>query len=218
MCCFASPADDSDHAVDLAVLGIEKHRIELNSSTFDAWLTEQSPDIVMFDRFMMEEQFGWRVEKFAPKAIRILDMEDVHCLRDARHRAVKAGRPVTELEWQTDMAFREIASLLRCDLTLVISEYEMTWLQDNFRLIDQRSCTCRLCLVRPIGRSKLSMSVNTSSRSATFVMLRTGMPCCSYVSYGRTSVVSSHLQSFMFTALTRLRKQRSWITRALVSG
>ncbi|MEC9409953.1 MAG: glycosyltransferase [Pseudomonadota bacterium] len=129
---FASPADDSDHAVNLAAMDIEKHRIELNSSTFDTWLTEQSPDIVMFDRFMMEEQFGWRVEKFAPKALRILDMEDVHCLRDARHRAIKAGRPVTELEWQTDMAFREIASLLRCDLTLVISEYEMSWLQDNF--------------------------------------------------------------------------------------
>ena len=30
------------------------------------------------------------------------------------------------------MAFREIAALLRSDLTLVISEYEMRWLQDSF--------------------------------------------------------------------------------------
>ena len=164
---FASPADDSDHAVDLAAMGIEKHRIELNSSTFDTWLTEQAPDIVMFDRFMMEEQFGWRVEKFAPMALRILDMEDVHCLRDARHRAVKAGRPVTELQWQTDMAFREIASLLRCDLTLVISEYEMTWLQDNFPVDPSKI----LYLPFMLGQSNKSQDLKSFREREHFVSI-----------------------------------------------
>ena len=162
---FASPADDSDHAVDLASMGIEKHRIELNSSTFDCWLTEQSPDIVMFDRFMMEEQFGWRVEKFAPKALRVLDMEDVHCLRDARHRAVKAGRPVTELEWQTDMAFREIAALLRSDLTLVISEYEMRWLQDSFPIDPAK------LVYLPFMLRQFSQNVKTFSEREHFVSI-----------------------------------------------
>ena len=129
---FASPAEDSAHAIDLESIGIEKHSIRLNCSSFDEWVRTQSPDVVMFDRFMMEEQFGWRVEKHVPDALRLLDMEDVHCLRDARHRAVKAGRNLSADDWHTDMAFREIASILRCDLTLVISEFEMNWLQDHF--------------------------------------------------------------------------------------
>lgn len=129
---FASPAEDSTHAIDLESIGIEKHSIRLNCSSFDEWVRAQSPDVVMFDRFMMEEQFGWRVEKHVPNAVRLLDMEDVHCLRDARHRAVKAGRKLSADDWHTDMAFREIASILRCDLTLVISEFEMTWLQYHF--------------------------------------------------------------------------------------
>ena len=39
------------------------------------------PDIVVFDRFISEEQFGWRVAKYAPNALRILDTEDLHSLR-----------------------------------------------------------------------------------------------------------------------------------------
>ena len=41
----------------------------------------------MFDRFMMEEQFGWRVDKHCPNALKILDTEDLQCLRNARHVA-----------------------------------------------------------------------------------------------------------------------------------
>jgi hypothetical protein len=33
---------------------------------------------VLFDRFMMEEQFGWRVAENCPNALRILDTEDLH--------------------------------------------------------------------------------------------------------------------------------------------
>jgi hypothetical protein len=43
-----------------------------------------NPDIVVFDRYMTEEQFGWRVIKNCPKALRILDTEDLHFLRKAR--------------------------------------------------------------------------------------------------------------------------------------
>ena len=32
-------------------------------------------------RFMTEEQYGWRVEAACPRAVRILDTEDLHCLR-----------------------------------------------------------------------------------------------------------------------------------------
>jgi hypothetical protein len=36
---------------------------------------------VLFDRFMIEEQFGWRVAENCPDALRVLDTEDLHCLR-----------------------------------------------------------------------------------------------------------------------------------------
>jgi len=92
----------------------------------------------MFDRFMMEEQFGWRVEKHCPDALRILDSEDLHFLRHARHAAIKAGEqnvtvPANHILF-SDMAKREIAAILRCDITLTISEFEMALLQQQFNV------------------------------------------------------------------------------------
>jgi hypothetical protein len=40
---------------------------------------ELNPAVVLFDRFMMEEQFGWRVSENCPDALRLLDTEDLHC-------------------------------------------------------------------------------------------------------------------------------------------
>jgi glycosyltransferase involved in cell wall biosynthesis len=88
----------------------------------------------MFDRFMMEEQFGWRVDKFAPKALKILDTEDLQCLRQARHTAHKSKRDFTLADLQSDIAKREIAAILRCDLSLVISSYEMSLLESYFKV------------------------------------------------------------------------------------
>ena len=89
---FASPALDSDFMVDLAAFGVEKRAIELNNSSFDDFVIELNPDVVLFDRFMIEEQFGWRVSENCPKAIRLLDTEDLHCLRAARQKAFKENR------------------------------------------------------------------------------------------------------------------------------
>ena len=73
---FSSPASEGEHKADLAALGIAEVSIELNNSSFDVFITELKPDIVLFDRFMMEEQFGWRVEKHCPDALRILETSD----------------------------------------------------------------------------------------------------------------------------------------------
>jgi hypothetical protein len=64
--------------------------IELNNSSFDTFIHELAPDVVVFDRFMMEEQFGWRVEKHCPAALRVLETSDLQSLRDARHQRLKA--------------------------------------------------------------------------------------------------------------------------------
>jgi glycosyltransferase involved in cell wall biosynthesis len=132
---FASPALDSDFMVDLAEVGVDKRTIELNNSSFDDFVIELNPAVVLFDRFMIEEQFGWRVTENCPKAIRLLDTEDLHCLRTARQKAFKENR-VFELRdlWSEEVAKREIASILRCDLSFIISEFEMKVLSEVFKI------------------------------------------------------------------------------------
>ena len=132
---FASPAMDSDFMVDLTLVGVVKKSIALNCSSFDAFVKELNPSVVLFDRFMMEEQFGWRVSENCPDAIRLLDTEDLHCLRVARHNAFKEKRCFEEENiLKEEVAKREIASILRCDLSLMISEYEIELLTNRFKL------------------------------------------------------------------------------------
>ncbi|HSN47394.1 MAG TPA: hypothetical protein VLR29_01405, partial [Flavobacterium sp.] len=107
---FASPAMDSDYMIDLEPLGVVKKSIALNCSSFDVFVTELNPSIVLFDRFMIEEQFGWRVAENCPDALRLLDTEDLHCLRLARQKAFKENRKFTTDDLLIeDVAKREIA-------------------------------------------------------------------------------------------------------------
>lgn len=130
---FASPAAKTEHMTDLRERGIDTAGIEVNSSGFDAFVEELDPSVVIFDRFVTEEQFGWRVAETVPDAVRILDTEDLHCLRKARRKAAEENRPFRNKDLlTTDTARREIAGILRCDLSLIISEAEMALLQDIF--------------------------------------------------------------------------------------
>lgn len=131
---FASPAADSEFAFKLNDIGVEKVNILLNDNSFDQFITKLNPDVVLFDRFMMEEQFGWRVAENCPHAMRILDTEDLHSLRKARETAFKEMRTLVKQDLFNDTAKREIASILRCDCSLIISEFEMQLLQDMFKV------------------------------------------------------------------------------------
>ena len=86
---FSSPAAIGEHKADLASLGIAEQAIELNNASFDRFIADLAPDVVLFDRFMMEEQFGWRVEKHCPAALRVLETSDLQSLRDARHQLLR---------------------------------------------------------------------------------------------------------------------------------
>lgn len=134
---YASPAEFSPHSVDLKQLNIDSCTIQLNSSSFDDFLIQLKPDAVLFDRFMMEEQFGWRVEKHCPTALRLLDTEDLHSLRHARHQVVKQKRSVRPSDLNNELAQREISAIFRCDLTFMISEFEMALLIDHYK-VDER--------------------------------------------------------------------------------
>jgi glycosyltransferase involved in cell wall biosynthesis len=132
---FASAAADSEYMCNLQKIGIEKVTIELNSNSFDLFIQELKPSIVIFDRFMTEEQFGWRVAQHCPDALRILDTEDLHCLRSARQKAFKEKKEFSPNDLLLeDIAKREVASILRCDLSLIISYVEMNLLKDLFKV------------------------------------------------------------------------------------
>ena len=55
-------------------------------------------------------------------------------MRKARETVFKKDRKFTEDDLISDIAKREIASILRCDLSLIISEYEMNLLVEKFRI------------------------------------------------------------------------------------
>ncbi len=132
---FASAAQESEYVDDLNELEIAKVPITLNDASFDKFVSELNPEIVVFDRFISEEQFGWRVSEHCPDAIRILDTEDLHCLRLARQEAFKKQElfKIENLN-SLDITKREIASIYRCDLSLIISSFEMELLTQHFKI------------------------------------------------------------------------------------
>ncbi|MBI6855889.1 glycosyltransferase [Pseudomonas cichorii] len=147
---FASPATEGEHRADLKSLGIDEVHIELNNSSFDTFVSELQPDVVLFDQFLIEEQFGWRVEKHCPDALRVLETCDFQSLRHTRHQLLKDHlNESSQLDdfngffevdnsqlfariASSDLAQREVASLYRCDLNLMVSDVEIDLLSDQF--------------------------------------------------------------------------------------
>lgn len=135
---FASSAQESQFSENLEENNIPTHSIVLNHQSFDLFVSQLQPNIVLFDRFLVEEQFGWRVAQHCPNALRVLDTEDLHSLRAARHNALKKNQDFILHHLLTEeVAKREIASILRCDISLIISKFEMQLLQKTFK-IDKR--------------------------------------------------------------------------------
>lgn len=132
---FASAAVKSEYAADLKSKDIDSYEISVNNSAFDRLIKDLKPTTVLFDRFIMEEQFGWRVQKHCPGAVRILDTEDLHCLRSTRQKAVSENRIFKQTDLlDEDICKREVAGILRSDLSLIISEYEMELLKQFFNI------------------------------------------------------------------------------------
>ena len=164
---FSSPAGAGEHQEDLTALGIREIPIELNNSSFDAFISELAPDIVVFEQFMMEEQFGWRVEKHCPDALRVLATQDLQSLRHARHQRLKDRLKASDdsndfselfapalpeefaLMANTDLAKREIAAIFRCDLNLMVSDVEIKLLVEQFRVPRELLHWCPLMVDLP---------------------------------------------------------------------
>jgi len=136
---YACAAQRNIFSDELERAGVEVVSIQVNHSDFDRWVSGLKPDLVVFDRFITEEQFGWRVFESSPDSIRVLDTQDLHFLRRAREHALKEGKSLAEIafcefELRTETALREVASIYRCDQTLVLSDFESRLLQDRFQI------------------------------------------------------------------------------------
>jgi len=128
---FYSTASKTGFETDLSDFTITEKQIELNNDLFDFELKNLNPQIVVFDRFMTEEQFGWRVIENCPDALRILNTEDLHFLRKARGEAIKNK---AEIDFDSNDTMRELASIYRCDLSLLVSHVEIDLLLSTFQI------------------------------------------------------------------------------------
>ncbi|MFN1833732.1 glycosyltransferase [Balneola sp. MJW-20] len=124
---FGSSASMSDHSYDLESLDVRCVRVEINNVSFDDLISSMNPDMVIYDRFMTEEQYGWRVTDQCPNAIQILDTEDLHFMREGRRMRKEqfaTQENITDY-LNLDIAMRELSSIFRCDLSMIISTAEM---------------------------------------------------------------------------------------------
>lgn len=168
---FAATSKHLEGANTLKEKGITTQQILVNDPSFDLLLEETAPDVVLFDRFISEEQFGWRVRDILPNALTILDTEDLHCLRALREEKTTSyikkhkDTPYSIFDEATDLdelnsrglTKRELASIFRCDLNLVVSSFEMTVLVDHFKI------PSHLCLLLPITYPKQHLQAHRAS-------------------------------------------------------
>ncbi|NVK64885.1 MAG: glycosyltransferase family 4 protein [Flavobacteriales bacterium] len=129
---FASSANESAHQEDLSKLDISFTSIQLNDHSFNEFIKELNPQVVIFDRFMTEEQFAWRVMEECPSALRILNTEDLHFLREARHTALKRNQSLNLDVLRTELQLRELASIYRSDFSLMVSDFEVNLLHSAY--------------------------------------------------------------------------------------
>ena len=132
---FATAATESDRSFPLEQIGVQKHTIVLNDASFNDFVAQLNPQIVMYDRFMTEEQFGWRVKQMCPESVTILDTEDLHFVRRARAEAFKKNE---EVNYDTADCYRELSAVYRCDLSVIISKIEYDLLINHFQISEKQ--------------------------------------------------------------------------------
>mmetsp|Transcript_17571 Transcript_17571/g.43833 ORF Transcript_17571/g.43833 Transcript_17571/m.43833 type:complete len:550 (-) Transcript_17571:1259-2908(-) len=117
-------------------------------------------DLVIFDRFFVEEAHSFRFRNAFPNAALVLDMQDMHSLRWGRQAIVedwdKQQTNSNSSHWdplgclprvmeylptvnaRDERFVRELASIHRSDLVLVCSPQELHWLQTVYKLPNEK--------------------------------------------------------------------------------
>lgn len=98
-------------------------------SLFSSLTSPTPPNYCIFERFPTEEMFSHLVHTLYPDCIRILDTQDLHCLRTQRE-SMHPSSSITTVKshvpclMKDENACREFASIHRSDLVVFSSDYE----------------------------------------------------------------------------------------------
>lgn len=186
---FASTAGFNEYSENLTAYGIDQQTVKLNHPGFDEFTKRLNPAIVVFDRYIMEEQFGWRIAEYLPNALRILDTEDLHSLRSSREKSLSVQKEFNISEWLSlDITKRELASIFRSDLSLIISEFEIKLLKDIVKVDES------LLLHLPFMYNQLNESITKNwppfDKRQHFVFIGNGKhaPNIDAISWLKTSI------------------------------
>jgi hypothetical protein len=133
---FGSASQNLSARAALEEAGIPTMDTPVNDGAFNANLRALQPSLVVFDRFMTEEQFSWRVRQEMPDAIRVLDTIDLHFLRLARQK--NPADP--DLGPENETLLRELAAMYRSDVSLVLSTAEHALLLEKFGVPERKLC------------------------------------------------------------------------------
>ena len=145
---YVSLSAASEHSKMLNDQGIETFTCHANKEAdFVNILHHANPTTIVFDRYFIEEMFSFHCQKHCPQAMRVLDMQDVHSLRTYRQKMVVEHKmedldEVAALypDSTYEPLLRELAAVLRSDLTLVCSPVELKLLEKVYGIPRRLLC------------------------------------------------------------------------------
>ena len=162
-------SNNNETVEELTNKGVSFHTIPPNQSLNMKKLLQDidTVSLVIFDRFYAEEAYSFNIYNHCPEAVRVVDMQDMHSLRQGRKTIVEQSDDSTwecitdALQYcpshhqEEEMLLRELASLHRSDLTLVCSSHEYELLANVYNIP-----SCKLCMA-PFWVSKETIMTET---------------------------------------------------------
>ena len=115
--------------------GVDVLALPLNRESVQTDLKRLNPTIVMFDRFILEEQFGPHVYQACPDALVLMETQDLHFIRRSRDELKEKFLELSTVPtdfYKTETALRETSSILRVDYSFVVSSFEEKLLREEF--------------------------------------------------------------------------------------
>lgn len=112
----------------IKVLDVNHSYMPLNDEKQFKSLTS-SPNICIFETSRLEEMFSHMLYKYYPNCFRILDTQDLHCLRLQRKAALLSNSTLEQvknlqLDFHDELTCREFAGILRSHTTILTSTHE----------------------------------------------------------------------------------------------
>lgn len=160
---YVTSASSADHETldNLRQTGVKFHTVPPNQSLQMQKLldTVENLKLVIFDRFYAEEAYSFHVYNHSPDTVRVVDMQDMHSLRQGRQAIVEQRKDSWDCisdalqhcpSYRDILLLRELASLHRSDLTLVCSPYEHELLTRVYKISASKLC------MAPFWVSKIS--------------------------------------------------------------